>query len=115
MKYFVTETERKILGGSCYYEFYRGDWDEKKCIFWSEDSLNIHDNYMYTLKLDELIFKVVPYYDCFGETRIDEKQWKEIYRLAKEKGGELFDAVCEVSTWAEENFKEHKVFTILGL
>ncbi len=33
MKYFVTETERKILGGSCYYEFYRGDWDEKKMYF----------------------------------------------------------------------------------
>jgi len=28
MKYFVTETERKTLGGSCYYEFYRGDWNE---------------------------------------------------------------------------------------
>ena len=77
--------------------------------------MNIHEDNMDTLQLYTLISKVVPYYNYYGETRIDENQWKEIYLLAKKQSGELFCAIREVSTWVEENFKEYSVFTILGL
>lgn len=115
MKYFITETERRNSGETCYHEFYKGDWNNEKCIYWNEDSLSIHEDNMDTLQLYTLISKVVPYYNYYGETRIDENQWKEIYLLAKKQSGELFCAIREVSPWVEENFKEYSVFTILGL
>ena len=52
--------------------------------------MSIHEDNMDTLQLYTLISKVVPYYNYYGETRIDENQWKEIYLLAKKQSGELF-------------------------
>lgn len=46
---------------------------------------------------------------------INEEQWNMISVKAKESSGELSEAIREVTLWAEENYRQHKVFTILGL
>ena len=100
---------------SSYYEFYRGKWDEEKLLFRSPESIYIHDDYMYTLELDGLIHSIIPDYDSFGETEVTKTQWEQIVNAAQEIGGEVLDAVLEAVPWAEANFKEYDVFTILGI
>ncbi len=115
MKYFLNEAEREASGSTCYHEFFKGRWDDSAPIFWSNDSLNIHDDFMFSLGLERLLLSVVDEYDPFGVTEISEEQWKEIYVKAKQIGGSLFEAILEAVPWAEDNFRQHKVFTILGL
>ena len=113
MKYFLNDTERRAAGGTCYHEFHRGKWDGKS--YWYADSLNIHDDWIWSLGLARLICSVIDYYDEYGETEVNAEQWKKIYEGAEKIGGELFEAVKEVAPWAEDNFHQHEVFTILGI
>lgn len=115
MKYFLTESERKERGGTCYHEFYKGEWDADNMVFWSSDSMNIHDDMMYNLGLDEFFEKVLGNYNISGENAINKIQWDRIYNLAEVKGGALFDAIKEINPWVEDNFRTNEVFTILGI
>ena len=62
-----------------------------------------------------IIISAIPKYAPFGETEVIETQWNTVLEAAKEKGGETYAAILEADVWVKENFKEHKVFTILGL
>jgi len=115
MKYFLRETERKASKSTCYHEFFKGKWDKNAMVYWSEDSLNIHDDHVVALGLDRLILSIVENYNPYGETQIDADQWKRIYTEAEKMGGNLFEAIKEMNPWVEDNFKENKVFTILGI
>ncbi len=115
MKYFLNETERRASNSTCYHEFSKGKWDEKKMVFWDSESLNIHDDLMVALGLDRLILGVVETYDPYGETEIHACQWEQICAEAERTGGSLLEAVRELSPWAEENFRQNSVFTILGI
>jgi hypothetical protein len=115
MKYFLTEHEREQTGSTCYHEFYKGKWDEETMLFWSEDSLYIHDNQMFDLKLDELICSIVNTYDPFGETEIDKTQWNAIKSKAEMIGDNLLDAINELTPWVEDTYVTHNIFTILGI
>lgn len=110
MKYFSTEQERH---GTCYHEFYKGKWDEKT--FWKDDSLLLHDDILYTLKIDDIFFEVNPDYNPYNETEINKEQWEQICKMAKVIGGEVSEAINEADIWGQETFKEYDVFTILGI
>lgn len=115
MKYFMNEAERRASESTCYHEFYKGKWDKDAMVFWSEDSLNIHEDLMAASGLDKLILSIVEDYDPYGETEIDFNQWKKICIKAEEIGGSLLEAIKEVEPWAEDNFSQNEVFTILGI
>ena len=115
MKYFLNEVQRKASNSTCYHEFFRGKWDKDACVHWNNDSLNTDDDMMTFLELDLLISSVVSDYSYYGVTEINKKQWKEIRQRAEKKGGNLFEAINEVTRWVEENFTQNKVFTILGI
>ncbi len=115
MKYFLTEDERKLTNSTCYHEFFRGKWNDKTCKFWNQDSINIHDDVMYNLKFDTLIMRVIKDYDPFGETIITQEQWTMMCEKAETIGGELVEAILEITPWIEETFNKHRVFTILGI
>lgn len=115
MKYFITEQERKKIGSTCYFEFQKGNWNEDDMIFWKEDSICLDDDIMTSLKLETLLTQVNPDYKSFGETRITETQWLEIYKIAECMGGEVFELVKEADVWVKETFSEYDMFTILGL
>lgn len=89
MKLFLNEIERKASNSTCYHEFVKGEWDENTHVFWGDDSLNIHDDLMFSLGLDLLIVSVIPGYDPYGETIIRKKQWDEISAKAEQIGGDL--------------------------
>ena len=113
--YFLTASERKQTGSTCFHEFYRGKWDEEKMIFWSEDSLYLDDDLMYSLRFGTLLYAVNSEYSSYGITEITQMMWNRIVAIAAEEGGKLAEAVNELAAWAEANFKEHRVFTILGI
>lgn len=115
MKFFLTEAERKRTNSTCYHEFARGKWDESSRVFWREDSLNLHDDLMISLGLDALIAGAAPEYDPFGPAEISAEQWRRICAEAKKAGGELWQAVQELIPWAEDNFAQYPVFTIVGV
>jgi hypothetical protein len=110
MKYFVLSTERH---GSCYYEFYKGTWDNKT--FWKSDSIYLHDDVMYNLNIDKIFACVLTNYDPFGETEVTHLQWKDILKQAQITGGDTYAAILEADQWVSETFVEHNVFTILGI
>ena len=107
--YFVKSKDRD---GTCYHEFYKGKW--KYCDYWHKDSICIDDDDM-SERLVEIIRKYVPDYDYFGETEITFLQWQQIKHDALEVSDEAAEIVKQAEPWVEENFKEHKVFTLLGV
>lgn len=115
MRFFLTEAERKRTHSTCYHEFARGKWDEAAAAYWREDSLNIHDDYMVSLGLDELLAGVLPGYNPFGPTEVSAAQWEKLCANAEATGGELWQAVGELIPWAAENFARYPAFTILGV
>lgn len=115
MKYFLNEDERSASNGTCYHEFFRGEWDESTPVFWSPDSMNIHDDVMSLIGLDVLIKSVIENYAPYGKTIIRKDQWEKICEKAEKTGGDLLEAIREITPWVESNFKQHEVFTILGI
>lgn len=109
LKYCCTEAERR---GTCYHEFKKGKFDGH---FWYKDSLLIHDDILYDLRLGKLFRSVVPSYDEYGETEINMIQWHEIYLKAKKIGGETKLAIDEINKWAESAFRTDNIITILGI
>ena len=112
-RYFVSlEAQREAQRCSTYYEWYKGVWSGD---YYREDSIYIDDDDVYRLDLDGLLVSVVPEYDPFGETPVTKVQWDAIVSKAKQKGGELLEAVMEDDVWARENYRDNEVFTIIGL
>ncbi|MBQ4563855.1 MAG: hypothetical protein IJA58_05190 [Lachnospiraceae bacterium] len=110
----MTEQERKQeRSGTLYHEFYKGKWDEKT--FWKEDSLLLRDDILHRTELVNILGGLICNYNYYGETEIDQEQWKIICKIASDTGGELEEVILELKPWVEENFKEHTVFTILGI
>ena len=101
MKYFITEEQRKEQGGSCYFEFQKGQTDpDYKFTCWKNDSLLMHMD----------IADEIALYRMFeGVTVVDREKWE---RFKADADKELLD---ELNEWAEDNFREYDYFVILGL
>lgn len=110
MKYFCRVSEKK---GTCYHEWQKGKWDEKT--FWREDSLLIHDDVLYSLKMGNLLAKFIPDYSEYGDFELNVSQWEQIYNEAGMIGGELKEAIDEAAAWVNENFITNEVFAIIGI
>ena len=111
MKYFETGKTR-----GAFYEFVQGDWDEKSLIFWSSDSLYLHDDVVTDLELTSRLFKASDVaFNNYGITKITLDDWNALVKQANEVGGEISELIEELRPWAEENFQKNEVFTILGI
>ena len=111
MKYFETGKTK-----GAFYEFVQGAWDEKAMIFWSSDSLYLHDDVLIDLKLTNNLFKAAGVtFDSYGITGITLDDWNSLVRQANEVGGKISELIEELRPWAEENFQKNNVFTILGI
>ena len=111
MKFF----EKGITRG-CYHEFVQGKWDEEALIFWSADSLYLHDDVVVDLDLYRELFKAAHVeFNNYGITEITLADWNALSKRAHELGGEILVLIEELRPWAEDNFQKYKVFTILGI
>ena len=112
MKYFITESQRKQRGGTCYFEFQRGQRDpDCKYYCWREDSLLLHMDIA-----DEIaLCRIVPDFQYYGETVIDKEKWSMIRNNAKNQGAKAIAVIDELSSWVEENYKNSDYFVIIGI
>ena len=112
MRFFITESQRKQRGGTCYFEFQRGQRSpDNKSVYWREDSLLLHMDIV-----DEIaLYKIVPDLQYYGETIIDKEKWSIIQNNAKNQSAKAIEVIDELSSWAEENFKGSDHFVIIGI
>ncbi len=110
-KYFVMDNERK---GTCYHEFYRGEWDE--VTFWKKDSIFLHDDILNECKdLVNAFKEVLPFYSDTSETRINSDEWDKIGQIIRKKDVKAQEIYDEASRWLKEVFSDYGCFTILGI
>ncbi len=112
MTYFISEKQRKESGSTCFFEFQKGEYEDE-C--WKEDSLSISDEEFDRLKLGKLITEINADFDYYGNTEISYEQWELLKNRLIEKNGEYKKLLSKLQPWAEENFKQNKIFTIIGL
>ena len=112
MKYFITEEERKKIGGSGYFEFQKGDAADK-C--WKDDSLLLNMDIFDDLKIPDYIKDAVPEFDYYGITYVERGQWQQIFNRANETGGQVKELFAELKPWVEECFEEYERFVIWGI
>ena len=111
MKYFINPDERI---GTVYHEFCKGKWDGKT--FWKSDSILLSDDIMYqAIGFVDTIVKIIPNYDCFGETEIFVDKWNRIGEIIISKDKVSQEIYNELNEWLIDVFKEHNCFTILGI
>ncbi len=111
MKYFETGKTR-----GAYHEFVQGKWDEDATVFWSADSLYLHDDVVCDLDLYRRLFKAANVeFNNYGITEIALSDWNALVIRARELGGEAEKLIEELRPWAESNFQKYDVFTILGI
>ena len=109
-KYFVSSKETE---SSCYYEFYKGKWDEET--FWKDDSIYIKDDDLDDCNFFDILTKHVPDFAPFGETEIACQQWEMVKAEALAEGGKNAEIVMEADEWIQDTFSKYEVFTILGI
>ena len=110
MKYFCYVSDRV---GTCYHEFYKGKWDGKT--FWKSDSILLHDDTLEELQLYKAFTTVLPDYDPYGETQVNQSQWEAILDYASQLDTEAKPALTEAAAWVKNVFENEGVFTILGI
>lgn len=109
---FITEKQRKQHGGTCYFEFQKGQENKKyKPVYWQEESLLLHMDIMYEIALHN----VIPDFDYYGITIIDKEKWNAIQRNAEKETVTIKEVINELCTWVEENFKKFDYFVICGI
>lgn len=110
MNYFCTVSNHV---GTCYHEFYKGKWDHKT--FWKSDSILLHDDTLEELGLYKAFAAVLPDYDPYGETQVNQSQWESILDYASQLDTEAKTALTEAAAWVKDVFENEEVFTILGI
>ena len=112
MKYFISEQQRKQIGGSCYFEFQKGQKTEiYNDVYWKEDSLLLHMDIVDNLEL----FKIIPNFNYYGITIIDRDKWNMIQRIAENENGIISEVIAELKSWADKNFETFDYFVICGI
>lgn len=110
LNYFCTVNDRV---GSCYHEFYKGKWDNKT--FWKSDSILLHDDALNELELYRAFAAVIPDYDPYGITQVNQSQWESIVDYASQLNTQAKIALSEISVWADQALDNEGMFTILGI
>ena len=104
----------KGIAQGMYHVFYRGRFDGGSC--YKDDVLLIDDNDLWAVKgLMDALCDAVPGYDVYGKTIVTPEQWREVGALIQSKDRENQIAYAEADSWAQEVFKTHDCFTIIGL
>ena len=109
MKYFVFDYQRD---GTCYHEFYKGQWDGQT--FWKTDSISLEDDYLFNGFIDAII-SVVPNYDPYSATEVSVEEWNEIGKIILTKDQQSQEVYNEANKWLKNVFKTYSCFTILGI
>lgn len=111
MRYCCTVFQRV---GTCYHEFRKGSFRQGSS-HWSSDFLLLHDNILQRSGFGKILQETLPAYNQYGITVVNWTQWQCILQHALAQGGGAELVALEVNEWAEDTFRDHAVFTILGI
>ncbi len=114
MEFFITESQRKELCSTCYFEFQKGQKgqiEDYQQVFWREDSLLLHADIADEIEL----YKIIPNFDYYSTTFVDKQSWSDILQNAENRGGKILQVIREALPWAEDNFREFDYFVICGI
>lgn len=109
---FCSAARRKMLGGTCYFEFQRGRFRGKH---WLERSVYLHADRLDELKLYDIFAAALPHFDYYGPTEVTPAQYDVLKSLALSRGGETAALMEELDHWVKECFFIENVFTICGI
>ncbi|TRX99648.1 hypothetical protein [Acholeplasma laidlawii] len=109
LQYFVLPRQ-KI--GTEYHEFQTGD---KKDVYWDKTSILLHEDIMEKHKMGEFFSRVIPNYDYFGKSLVNETTWNTILNQVIYENEMVKVIIDELRLWAEESIYESGCFTILGI
>lgn len=108
--YFKTINE---FEGTDYLEFVNGQWDGSS--YWNETSMYLSADMDDQIDFDRYIKEVIPEYDSYGVTEVDEDQWDTLVHNVTRVGGPICAAVYEINRWVKKGIEKESVITILGL
>ena len=103
---------RKMLGGTCYFEFQRGQYYGKH---WLERSVFLHADLFDKLNLCEVFSQALPKFDYYGVTEVTPAQYEKLKALALHRGGQAAALIRELDPWVEDCFLTETIFTICGI
>ena len=110
--YLYNATQRKALGGTCYFEFQRGRFRGKH---WLERSLFLDADRFDHMNLYEVFREALPHFDYYYVTEVTQAQYEKLKNLALARGGETAELFRELDHWAENCYLTENVFTICGI
>ena len=112
MEFFITEAQRKQIGGSGYFEFQRGQKEMREPSgYWKEDSLLLHMDIA-----DEIaLYQIIPGFQYYGITYVDREKWDIICQNAETVSGKAEKVIHALRDWTADNFREYQYFVILGI
>ena len=110
--YFYTAAQRKIRGGSCYFEFQRGRYQDQH---WLARSIYMDEELFAHLKLPELFCAALPHFDYYGTTEVTQAQYEVLKATAMKQGREIAEVFRELDKWVRDCFFTENIFTICGI
>lgn len=111
-KYILSAEERINKGGTMYFEFQKGTYGE---VHWKDDSCYLYADYFDKFRLYEFFNDALSNFAYYGVTEVTKDEWQLIIKCAHDKGGIVEKLILELVPWADENYKNYDVFTILGI
>ena len=105
-------SRRKKLGGTCYFEFQRGQYRGKH---WLECSVFLHADLFDSLNLYEVFSQALPKFDYYGVTEVTPDQYINLKTLALHRGSQAAALIRELDPWVEDCFLTETRFTICGI
>ena len=82
----------------------------------AEDSILLHDDVLDECPdFPKILLAVIPTYAPFGVTEVTCPQWEAVGALTETAGGTARELYDEANVWAQEVFRTHDCFTILGI
>ena len=82
MIYFITEEQRRMTHGTCYFEFQKGTFRNE---FWKDDSLLLHMNIFDRLDLSSVFTATIPDFDYYGVTHVAPEQYAALKATVQTK------------------------------
>ena len=105
-------SRRKMLGGTCYFEFQRGRFRGKH---WLDRSVFLDGDLFNSLKLWDIFAQALPDFNYYGTTTVTPAQYEKLNALALQRGGDTAALIRELDHWVQDCFLTETVFTICGI
>ena len=72
-------------------------------------------NFNKDITLSKLFERVIGEFDYYGTTIVTKAQWNDLVKISQDTHFSWQEIITEAFPWVDRCFKDHEVFTILGI